>query len=68
MKLTIACSLTILSCMSTVAYAQITEADYQRASGLREKMSALAIKCAGPITWIESDRPILVSQERRRRA
>src|SRR5580704_9618622 len=50
MKLAIACSLTILS----IASAQITEAEYQRARGLREKMGALAINVTGPITWIDS--------------
>src|ERR1700722_352366 len=50
MKLAIVCSLTVLISAS----AQITEADYQRASGLREKMGALAINVTGPITWIDS--------------
>ncbi len=54
MKLAIACSLTILSYTSVIALAQITEADYQRAAGLRAKMSPLAINVTGPITWIES--------------
>ncbi len=34
------------------ANAQLTDADYQRANGLREKLQALAVNMPGPVTWI----------------
>src|SRR5579872_2555695 len=33
--------------------AQVTEADYQRANSLREKLQALALNVPGPMNWIE---------------
>jgi hypothetical protein len=49
--------LLLLSTMLWSANAQLTDADYQRANGLREKLQGLAINMPGPITWIgQTDR------------
>src|SRR5580693_6902239 len=45
------CSIVFLSAS---LHAQVTEADYQRASGLRTRFQGLAIGVPGPVTWIDS--------------
>ena len=44
--------LLLLSTLLWSANAQLTDADYQRANGLREKLQSLAINMPGQITWI----------------
>jgi dipeptidyl aminopeptidase/acylaminoacyl peptidase len=47
-------SLCAFALMSVNLAAQVTEADYQRANGLREKYQGLAVNVPGPVTWIDS--------------
>jgi hypothetical protein len=44
--------LLLLFSMLFSAHAQLTDADYQRANGLREKLQGLAVNMPGPVTWI----------------
>jgi dipeptidyl aminopeptidase/acylaminoacyl peptidase len=49
----------LLLVFSTVLFsvnAQLTDADYQRANGLREKLQGLAVNLPGTPTWIDSTR------------
>ncbi|PYT15466.1 MAG: peptidase S9, partial [Acidobacteria bacterium] len=38
--------------LSVSLQAQLTEADYQRANGLRNKLQGLAINIPGPVNWV----------------
>ena len=44
--------LLLFSAVLFSANAQLTDADYQRANGLREKLQGLAVNMPGPVTWI----------------
>ena len=44
----------LLALAPSLAQGQVTQADYQRAQGLREKFQGLAVNIPGPVTWIES--------------
>jgi hypothetical protein len=48
--------LLMLSAVRFSANAQPTDADYQRANGLREKLQGLAVNLPGTPTWIDSTR------------
>lgn len=46
-------AITLLILLPVAAGAQGTRADYQRATGLRERYESLAINVPGPATWID---------------
>src|SRR5580658_11104644 len=48
--------LLLFSAVLFSANAQLTDADYQRANGLREKLQALAVNLPGPPAWINFTR------------
>src|SRR5437773_11821765 len=42
----------LLSLLPTIAFAQVTQADYERAAGLRNKFQGLAVNIVERPTWI----------------